>query len=93
MFIDICLLKGRKSMKTITALQAKTNLYKIIDEASSHGEPILITGRRSNAVLLSENDWNSIQETLFLVSIPGMRESIIMGMKVPINKCSDKLLF
>ena len=78
-------------MKTITATKARSNLYKLIDEAATVNEPIYISGKRANAVLVSSEDWNSIQETLYLLSIPGMRESIIKGMKEPINKCSDKL--
>ena len=78
-------------MKTITATKARNNLYKLIDETSSGSQPIHITGKRTNAVLISEEDWSSIQETLYLLSIPGMRESIIKGMKEPLSKSSDKL--
>jgi PHD/YefM family antitoxin component YafN of YafNO toxin-antitoxin module len=78
-------------MKTITATKARSNLYKLIDETATVNEPIQIMGKRTNAVLISEEDWSSIQETLFLVSIPGMRESIIKGMKEPLNKSSNKL--
>lgn len=78
-------------MKTITATKARSNLYKLIDETATVNEPIQIMGKRTNAVLISEEDWSSIQETLFLVSIPGMRDSIIKGMKEPLNKSSNKL--
>lgn len=78
-------------MKTITATKARSNLYKLIDETAKASEPIYISGKRNNAVLLSEEDWRSIQETLYLLSIPNMRESIIKGMKTPIEKCSDRL--
>lgn len=78
-------------MKTITATEARANIYKLIDTASAENEPIQITGKRSNAVLLSEDDWRAIQETLYLVSIPGMRDSIIKGMKEPLKKSSEKL--
>jgi antitoxin YefM len=78
-------------MKTITATKARSNLYKLIDETAIVNEPIQIMGKRTNAVLISEEDWSSIQETLYLVSIPGMRESIIKGMKEPLSKSSDKL--
>jgi antitoxin YefM len=70
----------------MTASAARANLYRLIDEAASSHEPVLITGKRSNAVLISEDDWRSIQETLYLLSIPGMRESIRRGMKTPLNK-------
>lgn len=78
-------------MKTITATKARSNLYKLIDETAKANHPIQITGKRTNAVLISEDDWSSIQETLYLLSIPGMRESIVKGMKLPIAKCSTEV--
>jgi len=78
-------------MTVIKASEARAKLYRLIDEAASSHEPILITGRRSNAVLVSEKDWRSIQETLYLLSIPGMRESIIDGLKTPVEKCAKAL--
>ncbi|MEE9431080.1 MAG: type II toxin-antitoxin system Phd/YefM family antitoxin [Melioribacteraceae bacterium] len=78
-------------MITITATKARENLYKLIAATSKESEPIQITGKKGNAVLISESDWRAVQETLFLVSIPGMRESIMKGMKEPIDKCNDKL--
>lgn len=78
-------------MKTITATDARSNLYKLIDETAEASEPIFISGKRNKAVLLSEEDWRAIQETLYLLSIPDMRESIMKGMKTPVDKCSDKL--
>ena len=80
-------------MKTITATKARSNLYKLIDETAKNSEPIYISGKRNNAVLLSEDDWRAVEETLYLLSIPKMRESIIKGMKTPIDKCSDKLIW
>jgi prevent-host-death family protein len=74
-------------MTTLKATEARAMLYKLIDEAASSHKPITITGKRSNAVLLSEEDWNSIQETLYLLSIPGMRKSIRQGLKTPLSKC------
>ena len=77
-------------MTTIKATEARAKLLKLLDQtAESHG-PIQITGKRSNAVLISEEDWRSIQETLYLLSIPGMRESIRKGLKTPVEKCSEK---
>lgn len=76
---------------TITATKARSNLYKLIDDAASSHEPIEITGKRGNAVLVSEDDWRSIQETLYLLSVPGMRESIRKGLSTPVKKCSKKL--
>ena len=78
-------------MKTINATKARSNLYKLIDETADSHSTIHITGKRNNAVLLSEDDWRSIQETLYLLSIPGMRESIIKGKNTPVSECSDKL--
>ena len=77
-------------MSALSATDARARLYRLIDEAAETHEPILITGKRSNAVLLSEDDWRSIQETLFLLSVPGMRESIVEGMKTPVEMCSEK---
>ncbi len=76
-------------MTTITASAARARLFGLLDQAAEDHEPIQITGRRSNAVLISEEDWRAIQETLYLVSIPGMRKSIRDGMKTPVDKCSN----
>ena len=78
-------------MTTLSASQARATLYKLLDEAASSHEPIQITGKRNSAVLISESDWRSIQETLYLLSIPGMRESIRKGLKTPVEKCSKDL--
>jgi len=78
-------------MPSINATEARSRLYKLLDEIAESHEPILITGKRANAVLISENDWRSIQETLYLLSIPGMRESIREGLNTPVEKCSDRL--
>ena len=78
-------------MQTLSASVARTNLYRLIDEASSSHQPVLITGKRANAVLVSQEDWSAIQETLFLVSIPNMRESIREGMNTPVSELSKQL--
>lgn len=78
-------------MTAITATEARANLYRLIDEAASSHEPLLISGKRNNAVLISEADWRAIQETLFLLSVPGMRESIREGMDAPVDTCSEEL--
>lgn len=78
-------------MPIVTASAARSDLYNLIDMTSELHEPIVITGKRNNAVLLSEEDWNSIQETLYLSSIPGMKESIINGMNEPLNECASDL--
>ena len=78
-------------MKTVTATAARTDLYQLIDATRRDREPIQITGKRGNAVLLSEEDWKSIQETLYLQSIPGMTKSIRRGMREPVEKCSREI--
>ncbi len=78
-------------MKTISVTKARSTLYKLLDEASKTHEPIYITGKRSNAILISEDDWRSIEETLYLLSIPDMRESIRKGLKTPVDECSKEL--
>lgn len=78
-------------MTAITASEARTNLHRLIDEAASSHQPLLISGKRNNAVLVSEEDWTAIQETLFLLSVPGMRESIREGMGTPVDECDEDL--
>ena len=77
-------------MTTVSVTIARSKLYKLLDQASASHEPIQITGKRSNAVLIAEEDWRSIQETIYLLSIPGMRESIRKGMAEPLSKASKK---
>lgn len=78
-------------MKTISVSQARANLYKLMAEASESHEPLVITGKRGNAVLVAEEDWRAVQETLYLLSIPGMRESIREGLEVPVEECAEEL--
>ena len=78
-------------MPTVTATEARAKLYRLIDQAASSHEPIVITGKRENAVLISEDDWRAIQETLYLLSISGMRESIREGLETPIEECAEDL--
>lgn len=78
-------------MTTITASKARSNFYRLLDQVSLSHEPLQISGKRSNAVLIAEEDWSSIQETLYLLSIPGMRASIRKGLKTPVGKCSKVL--
>ena len=75
-------------MTTLTATQARGRLYRLMDFIAQSHEPVQITGKRHNAVLISDEDWRSIKETLYLLSIPGMRESIRDGLKTPISKCN-----
>ena len=78
-------------MTSIPVTQARAKLYQLVDDAAENHEPVQITGKRANAVLVAEEDWRSIQETLYLLSIPGMRESIRAGLKEPLKKASRKL--
>ena len=78
-------------MSTLTVSEARANLYRLIDEAATSHQPIRITGKRNNAILISEEDWLAIQETLYLLSIPGMRESIKEGLSTPVEECDKEL--
>ena len=78
-------------MKTLNTTDARKNLYKLVEQTHVTHEPIHITGKKNNAVLVSEEDWRYIQETLYLTSIPNMRESIIEGMRTPLSNTSKDL--
>jgi prevent-host-death family protein len=78
-------------MTTVTATEARKQLYKLIDDVADSHEPVQITGKRGNAVLVGEDDWRAVLETLHLVSIPGMRESILEGMATPVEDLEDQL--
>ncbi len=78
-------------MTTLTVSEARSKLYRLIDEAASSHEPIVIKGKRASAVLVAEEDWRAIQETMYLLSIPGMRESIREGLAAPIEECDREL--
>jgi len=78
-------------MTAVTVTEARSSLYQLLDSVAASHEPVLITGKRSNAVLIAEDDWRAINETLFLLSIPGMRESIIEGLNTPLDECDDKV--
>jgi antitoxin YefM len=76
-------------MKTLTVSKARAMLYQLLDKTALSHEPIQITGKRHNVVMVSEEDWRAIQETLYLLSIPGMRESIQEGGNTPLEECSE----
>lgn len=78
-------------MHTLTASEARANLYRLIDEAAESHKPITISGKRSSAVLLAAEDWSAIQETLYLLAVPGMRESIKTGMAEPLASSVQEL--
>ncbi len=78
-------------MTTMTATEARKQLYTLLDKVADSHEPIQIAGKRHSAVLVSEDDWNAVRETLYLTSIPGMRDSIRKGLKTPVEKCAQEL--
>ena len=78
-------------MTAITVTQARKRLFNLLDEANASHAPILIAGKRGGAVLIGEKDWSAIEETLYLTSIPGMRESIKRGLATPLSKCKKTL--
>ena len=78
-------------MRTVTAEKVKSDFTKILDHAIASHEPVHITGKKAHGILISEEDWRAIQETLYLLSIPKMRESIRRGLKTPIEKCVTEL--
>ena len=77
-------------MTTLAASKARILLYRLLRQVAKTHEPVQITGKEANAVLISEEDWRAVQETLYLVSIPKMRESIRKGLKTPVDKCSKE---
>ena len=78
-------------MSSINVTNARRNLYRLIREVRDSHEPITITGKDGSAVLVGEEDWSAIQETLYLLSVPGMAESIRKGLKTPVENCDDEL--
>ena len=78
-------------MTSITATAARKQLYGLLDEIAESHEPVQIAGKRSSAVLIAEEDWRTVQETLHLTSIPGMRESIVKGLRTPVDQCAKEL--
>jgi len=78
-------------MSSVPIHEAQNQLQQLIHAVSQSHQPVVITGASGNAVLLSEEDWASIQETLYLLSVPGMRESIKAGMATPVDECDGEL--
>jgi antitoxin YefM len=78
-------------MPTLTATEARKKLYTLVDDVAESHDPIQIVGKRNSAVLVSEEDWRAVQETLYLSSIPKMRESIRKGLKTPVEECEEEL--
>jgi antitoxin YefM len=77
-------------MTTLSVSEARKRLYNLVDEVKETHEPVQIVGKRSSAVLVSEEDWRAIEETLYLISLPGMRDSIRKGLKTPLEKCDQE---
>jgi prevent-host-death family protein len=78
-------------MSIMTVTQARAQLYKLMESVAESHKPVEITSKHGSAVLISKEDWESIQETLYLLSIPGMRESIQEGRETPLDECSEEL--
>ncbi len=78
-------------MKTISITKARQDLYNLVDEALINSEPIQITSKRGNAILISSDDWNAIQETLYLISVPELKNSIIEGLNTPLDECLEDI--
>ena len=76
-------------MPIINATTARNNFFKLIRDTVKTHETIIITGKNGNVVVMSEEDYRSIQETLYLCSIPGMREKLIEGINTPIEECIE----
>ncbi len=78
-------------MTSITVTEARKQLYGLLDSVAASHEPVQIAGKRNSAVLISEDDWRAVQETLYLMSVPGMRASVLKGLKTPVDKCAKEL--
>jgi PHD/YefM family antitoxin component YafN of YafNO toxin-antitoxin module len=78
-------------MTSMTATEARRLLYSLLDDVAESHEPLQIAGKRHSAVLIAEEDWRAVQETLYLTSIPGMRDSILKGLRTPVEKCAKEL--
>jgi prevent-host-death family protein len=84
--------RGKEStMQTLSASDARANLYRLMDQAAESHQPIVITGKRHDSILLSAEDWRAIQETLYLLSVPDMRESVKEGMAESVDECAKEL--
>ncbi len=78
-------------MTSITATEARKQLYGLLDDVAESHEPVQIAGKRHSAVLISEDDWRAVQETLYLTGVPGMRDAILRGLKTPVDQCAREL--
>ena len=78
-------------MTSMTATEARRRLYSLLDDVAESHEPLQIAGKRHSAVLIAEEDWRAVQETLYLTGTPGMRDSILKGLRTPVEKCAKEL--
>ncbi|MHB8870706.1 MAG: type II toxin-antitoxin system Phd/YefM family antitoxin [Thermoleophilia bacterium] len=78
-------------MTTVTTTEARKNLYQLVDQVQESHEPVQIIGKRGSAVLVSEDDWRAVQETLHLLSVPAMRDSIVEGMATSVDQLAEEL--
>ncbi len=78
-------------MTILSATDARKSLYRLVDDVAASHDPIQIVGKRHSAVLISDDDWRAIQETLYLLSIPGLRESVREGLACPLEECTESL--
>jgi antitoxin YefM len=78
-------------MRTVTVAEARQTFEALSDQVADSHEPVLITSERNHAILIAEDDWRAINETLYLLSIPGMRESIREGLATPLDECDDEV--
>ena len=77
--------------KVMSVSQVRADIYNVMDETAQTHEPVLITGKRNNVVMLSQEDWNAIEETLYLNSIPNMTSSIQESMDAPDSEFSEDI--
>jgi len=77
-----------EAMTIVSAADAQTKIHALLEQTATEHKPLMITGPTSNGVLVAEEDWNALQETLYLYGIPGMRESIEAGLREPLEECS-----
>ncbi len=76
-------------MPVINSTKARTHFLKLIEEVNITHNPVFITGKKGNAVLISEEDFNAMEETLFLCSIPSMQDKLLAGMITPLEECEE----
>ncbi len=76
-------------MRSLPVSKARADLYRLLDDVAESHEPMQITGKRTSAVLVAQEDWDAVQETLYLLSIPGMAKSVREGMDTPVSETHE----